>query len=62
LALWEGSMTWCGGVATSAKGEVAPRREKGGDDASWAAANLTEAKNKENSCGRFNCYNWMVKI
>jgi hypothetical protein len=34
-----------------AGGEATPRREKGGDDASWADANLTGPKNKENTCG-----------
>jgi hypothetical protein len=41
---------------------VALEREKGGDDASWADANITEPKNKENSYGRFSCYKWTVKI
>jgi hypothetical protein len=35
-------------------GEVAPRREKAGEDASWADPNLTELKNKENPHGRFS--------
>jgi hypothetical protein len=30
----------------SARGEVAPRRAKGGDDVSWADANLTGLKNE----------------
>jgi hypothetical protein len=38
-------------------GEVAPRREKAGDDASWADPNLTGLKNKENPHGRFSYYN-----
>jgi hypothetical protein len=38
-------------VATSIGGEAAPRRGKGGDDASWADVNLTELKNEENSRG-----------
>jgi hypothetical protein len=33
-----------GGVATSAGGEVAPERGKGGDNASWADANLIGPK------------------
>jgi hypothetical protein len=44
LIQWEGSVTRCGGMATSAGGEVAPWREKGGDDVSWADANLTGLK------------------
>jgi hypothetical protein len=44
-----------------AGGEVIPGRGKGGEDASWAEANLTGAKNKENSHGQF-CYKWMMKI
>jgi hypothetical protein len=44
------------GMAMSAGGEVPPGRGKGGDDASWADANLTGPKNKENPRGRFNCY------
>jgi hypothetical protein len=39
-----------------------PGRGKGGDDASWPDVNLTEPKNKENTRGRFSCYNWTVKI
>jgi hypothetical protein len=62
LAPWEGSVTRCGDVAMSAGGEVALGREKGGDDVSWAKANLTGPKNKDNSCGRFNCYKFTVKI
>jgi hypothetical protein len=38
------------------------RREKGGDDASWADVNLTGPKNEEISHGQFNCYKWTVKI
>jgi hypothetical protein len=34
LALWEGSVTRRGGMAMSARGEAAPGRGKGGDDAS----------------------------
>jgi hypothetical protein len=49
-------------VVTSIEEEAAPGRGKGGDDASWADVNLIGPKNKENPCGRFNCYKWMVKI
>jgi hypothetical protein len=41
---------------TLARGEMAPRRGKGGDDISWADVNLTGPKNKENSRGEFSCY------
>jgi hypothetical protein len=40
-------MTRCGGVAMSTGGEVAPGREKGGDDASWIDVNLIEPKMKK---------------
>jgi hypothetical protein len=40
-----------GGMMTSVGGEAAPKREKGGDDVSWAGANLTGLKN---SCGQFS--------
>jgi hypothetical protein len=33
-------VTRCSDVAMSAGGEAAPRRGKGGDDVSWADANL----------------------
>jgi hypothetical protein len=55
-------MTRCSGVVTSAGGDAASGRGKGGDDASLAGANLTWPKNKENSCGRFNHFKWTVKI
>jgi hypothetical protein len=45
-------MTQCGGVATSVSGEAAPGRGKGGDDISWANANLTEPK-----MGKINAVN-----
>jgi hypothetical protein len=45
-------MTRRGDVTTSTGGDVTPGRGKGGDDASWADANLTKSKNKENSRGR----------
>jgi hypothetical protein len=35
---------------------------KGGDNASWADANLTRSKNKKKSRGRLSCYKWTVKI
>jgi hypothetical protein len=49
-------------MATSAGGEVTPRRENAGDDASWADTNITGPKNKENPHDQFNCYKWAVKI
>jgi hypothetical protein len=51
-----------GSVATSDRGDAAPEREKGGDDASWADMNLTGPENGENSRGQFICYKWTVKI
>jgi hypothetical protein len=59
---WEESVTRRGGMATSVRGEVAPGRGKGGDDASWANTNLTRLKNEENPCGRFSRYKWTGKI
>jgi hypothetical protein len=50
------------GMTTLARGEAAPRREKRGDNVSWADANLTRSKNEENSHSRFSLYNWTVKI
>jgi hypothetical protein len=47
LTQWKGSVSRHGGVTTSAKGEVAPRREKEGDNVSWANANLTGQKMKK---------------
>jgi hypothetical protein len=45
-------VTQRGGVATSVEGEATSGRKKGGDDdASWADANLTGPKNKENPHG-----------
>jgi hypothetical protein len=55
-------MAWCDGVVTFAGGEAASGRGKGGDNTGWADVNLTGPKNEENSQGRFNCYNWTVKI
>jgi hypothetical protein len=51
-----------GGVMTTARGEAALRRENGGDDVSWADADLTDPKNKQNPHGTFSWYKWMVKI
>jgi hypothetical protein len=47
-------MTRCNGVTTLDGGKMALGREKGGGDVSWADANLTGLKNKENPRGRFN--------
>jgi hypothetical protein len=44
-------MIRCSGVVTSDRGEAAPGRGKGGDDASWADANLAGLKNKKNTRG-----------
>jgi hypothetical protein len=62
LAAWEGSATWHDIVATLVGGEAIPERGKGGENASWAEANLTGVKNKENSRGWFSCYKWTMKI
>jgi hypothetical protein len=62
LASWEESVTRRNGMATSVEGEAALRREKRGDDVSWADVNLNGLKNKENACGRFSCYKWTMKI
>jgi hypothetical protein len=42
LVSWgiEGSVTRCDNVVTSAGGETAPGREKGGENDSWADVNL----------------------
>jgi hypothetical protein len=56
------SLSWlhgkeaCHGVTTSAGGEAAPRMRMGGDDFSWANANLTGPKNKKNPRVRFGFY------
>jgi hypothetical protein len=42
-------MTRRGGVMTSVGGEMTPGRGKGGDNTSWADANLTGPKIEENS-------------
>jgi hypothetical protein len=46
LAQWKGCVTRCDDVMTSVRGEVAPRRGKGGNDINWANANITGPKNK----------------
>jgi hypothetical protein len=40
-------VAWRGGMMISAGGEAAPGREKGGDDISWADANLIVPKMKK---------------
>jgi hypothetical protein len=50
------------GVTTSVRGEVAPRRGNGGDDASWADVNLSGPKNEENLHGQFSWYKWTTNI
>jgi hypothetical protein len=62
VSSWDGSTTWHSDVVTSARGEAAPRRSKGGDNGRWDDTNLTRPKNKENTRGRFSCYKWTVKI
>jgi hypothetical protein len=52
LAPWEESVTWCSSVVTSVGGDAAQGRGKGGDDTSWADANLTGPKNEENTHGQ----------
>jgi exonuclease III len=42
LYIWEGSVIQHNGVMILIKEEVAPEREKGGDNVSWAVANLTK--------------------
>jgi hypothetical protein len=56
LVPWERIVTWRGGVATSAGGEVAPGREKGGHDVSWDDTNLSRMKHKENPRDQFGFY------
>jgi hypothetical protein len=36
-------------MTTLTRGKATPERKKGGDDVSWADANLTKLKNKENT-------------
>jgi hypothetical protein len=55
-------MTRRDGVTTSAGGEAAPGRGKGGDDVSWADTDLTGPKNEENQRSQFSWYKWTVKI
>jgi hypothetical protein len=62
LAPWEGSVTRYDNVVMSDGGDAAPEREKGGDNTSWANANLIEPKNEENPHGRFSWYKWTMKI
>jgi hypothetical protein len=62
LAPREGSVTRCSGMATSAGGEALPERENGGDDVSWADANLTGPTNEENPHGQFSCYKWTENL
>jgi hypothetical protein len=47
LAPCEWSATRCGGVTMLVRGEVAPEKEKGWDNASWADANITGLKIKK---------------
>jgi hypothetical protein len=52
---WRGDVGW-------RRDDIEERRGKGGDDMSWAHADLTKPKNEENTRGRFNCYKWTMKI
>jgi hypothetical protein len=47
LTQWEGSVTQYGGMTTSAGGEAALSRGKGGNDASWDDTNLVGPKIKK---------------
>jgi hypothetical protein len=47
LAPWEISVTQHSGMTMLDRGEVAPGRGKGEDDASWADVNLTGPKMKK---------------
>jgi hypothetical protein len=47
LVQWAKSVIRYGGVAMWIGGEPASGREKGGDNASWTDANLTESKMKK---------------
>jgi hypothetical protein len=49
LAQLEGNVTRCGGVTTSTRGDATLGRKKGGNDVSWADANLTRSKNEKKS-------------
>jgi hypothetical protein len=40
-------VTRCSGMMTSTRGEAAPGRGKGGDNAGWADVNLTGPKMKK---------------
>jgi hypothetical protein len=55
-------VTRCDGVTTSAGGDAALGRGKGGDDANWDDMNLTGPKSEENTRGRFSWYKWTMKI
>jgi hypothetical protein len=52
-------VTQHGGVMMSVEGDAAQGKRKRGDDVSWSDANLTGAKNKENSSDRFSYYKLM---
>jgi hypothetical protein len=52
----------CDGVTMSTGGETTLGRRNGGDDPSWADANLTGPKNEKNSRGQFSYFKWMMKI
>jgi hypothetical protein len=60
MAKWEESVTRCGGVMMSAKGEVIPGRGMGGYNVSWADMNLIRQKNEENTRSRFRWYKWTM--
>jgi hypothetical protein len=47
MAKWEESVTRCGGVMMSARGEVIPGRGMGGYNVSWADMNLIRQKMKK---------------
>jgi hypothetical protein len=47
LVQWKESVTRCGGMVTSTRGEAALGRKNGGDDASWVDVNLTRPKMKK---------------
>jgi hypothetical protein len=48
LATWEGSVARHDNVVISVKRETTPERGKGGDNASWADADLTGPKINKN--------------
>jgi hypothetical protein len=47
---------------TSAGGEAAVERERGGEDASWANMNLTGPRIEGIPRDRFKCYKWTMNI